>query len=249
MRYFIKLSYDGSAYNGWQSQPHEGTITVQGTVNNALQTLLRDTSIDILGCGRTDTGVHAKGYYAHFDTQMVIETEQLLFKVNRFLPDDIVIHSIKEVAQDYHARFDAVSRSYHYAMHVSKDPFAINSFYYHYALPNVDTLNTVAALFIKYQDFTAFCKANSGNLSNFCKVTECYWKQEGHTFIFKISANRFLRGMIRLIVGASLNVDRGALQISEVEDALKNGNRLSKDWSVPGHGLILYDIKYPYEVF
>jgi tRNA pseudouridine38-40 synthase len=193
--------------------------------------------------------VHAQDYIAHFDTSLFIEDGQLKFKLNRFLPNDIVIHKLWEVNPENHARFDAISRSYKYKLHISKDPFAFHSFYYNYAVPKLVTLNEVANLFTRYTDFTAFCKTNSGNSSNICKITECYWTQNGDHFIFNITANRFLRGMIRLLIGASLNVDRGTISIQDVEIALSKGSRLSKDWSVPGHGLTLYGIKYPYEVF
>lgn len=242
------MSYDGTAYNGWQSQPTASGSTVQGTIQNALRTLLRDPIIEIVGCGRTDTGVHAKEFTAHFDLSQPIHTEDITYRLNKFLPLDIVIHKIVEVSTESHARFDAISRSYVYRLHIEKNPFNFHSFYYPYKTPNVEVLNKVASEMTRAKDFTAFCKTNSNNQTNICHITNCYWDSDGNNFEFKVSADRFLRGMIRLMVGACLNVDRGALTLDEVIESLAKGERLSRDWSVPGHGLTLLNIKYPYIV-
>ncbi len=244
-RYFIKLSYCGTAYNGWQSQPHKGTKTVQDAIEKALGTYLRQT-IDITGCGRTDTGVHAKDYYAHFDSETVGDIDTLIYRVNKILPNDIAIHDIIKVHDAAHARFDASSRSYQYHLHTSKSPFADRSYYYFYDQPNVEILNDAASILLEYTDFTTFCKVNSDVHTMNCDIKECYWEQHGEHFTFHITADRFLRGMIRLIVGMCLQVSRGKLTIDEVRKALEEKRRIGQDWSVPAIGLVLCDIKYPY---
>lgn len=244
-RYFIKLSYCGTAYNGWQSQPHKGTKTVQDAIEKALGTYLRQT-IDITGCGRTDTGVHAKDYYAHFDSETVGDIDTLIYRVNKILPNDIAIHDIIKVHDEAHARFDASSRSYQYHLHTSKSPFADRSYYYFYDQPNVEILNDAASILLEYTDFTTFCKVNSDVHTMNCDIKECYWEQHGEHFTFHITADRFLRGMIRLIVGMCLQVSRGKLTIDEVRKALEEKRRIGHDWSVPALGLVLCDIKYPY---
>ncbi|MBK8624612.1 MAG: tRNA pseudouridine(38-40) synthase TruA [Saprospiraceae bacterium] len=244
-RYFIKLSYCGTAYNGWQSQPHKGTKTVQDAIEKALGTYLRQT-IDITGCGRTDTGVHAKDYYAHFDSETVGDIDTLIYRVNKILPNDIAIHDIIKVHDAAHARFDASSRSYQYHLHTSKSPFADRSYYYFYDQPNVEILNDAASILLEYTDFTTFCKVNSDVHTMNCDIKECYWEQHGEHFAFHITADRFLRGMIRLIVGMCLQVSRGKLTIDEVRKALEEKRRIGQDWSVPAIGLVLCDIKYPY---
>lgn len=246
-RYFIRLSYDGSAYNGWQSQPHLGTKTVQSTIENALSTFLREP-IKLTGCGRTDTGVHALDYYAHFDFLQTFVEDTLIYRMNKILPVDIAIHSIFKVEADAHARFDAISRSYEYHLHTSKTPFAVRSYYYVYEKPDLELLNEAAKLLLHYSDFTTFCKLNSDVSTKICKLTSCYWEQSGEAFVFKITADRFLRGMIRLIVGMCLQVARGKLTLDEVKDALEGNRRIGLDWSVPAIGLVLKDIKYPYFV-
>lgn len=244
-RYFIKLSYCGTAYNGWQKQPHKNTSTVQGTLEDSLFTYLR-SKIELTGCGRTDTGVHAMDYYAHFDFQTLEDVKSIIFRLNKILPSDISIQDIISMHDDAHARFDAVSRSYQYHLHTFKSPFADRSFYYHYGVPDLDMLNEAAALILKYVDFTTFCKANTDVNTMFCKITESYWEQHGEHYVYKVTADRFLRGMIRLIVGMCLQVARKKLTLTDVAQALESKQRLNLDWSVPAIGLTLYDIKYPY---
>jgi tRNA pseudouridine38-40 synthase len=244
-RYFIKISYCGTAYNGWQSQPHRSTKTVQETLEQALFTYLRE-EVQLTGCGRTDTGVHAKDYYAHFDINVLDDISTIKYRVNKILPHDIAIHDIIPVENHAHARFDAMSRSYQYHLHTSKSPFADRSFYYIYETPKLEVLNQAAGILVKYRDFTTFCKVNSDVHTMDCVITESFWEQHGDQFIYTITANRFLRGMIRLIVGMCLEVARGKVTLLEVEEALEQKRRLQQDWSVPAIGLTLFDIKYPY---
>lgn len=244
-RYFIRLSYCGTSYNGWQNQPHEGTVTIQSTIEIALGKLL-GAKTDITGCGRTDTGVHARDYMAHFDTDQTIEAETVIYRLNKMLPQDISIHEVKRVADSAHARFDALSRSYEYHLHTAKSPFAVHSFYYTYDKPDIEVLNEAAAIIMEYRDFSTFCKLHTDAKTMICHVTESYWIKNDDQYIYRISADRFLRGMIRLIVGMCLNVARGKIRIEDVHQALKNKQRTGHDWSVPANGLILCDIRYPY---
>lgn len=246
-RYFIRLSYCGSAYNGWQSQPHPRTVTIQDTIESVLSTLLRQ-KITIVGCGRTDTGVHAKDYIAHFDIDIDIDREKLVYKSNKLLPKDIAIHEILTVRSDAHARFDAISRSYQYNLHTAKSPFEPFSFYYIYERPNLEKLNTAAGLLLNYTDFTSFCKLHSDVKTMHCKLTQSHWVQDGDKFMYQVTSDRFLRGMIRLIVGMCLNVSRGKLNLDTVKHTLETQSKLPLEWSVPAEGLILTDIKYAPEI-
>jgi tRNA pseudouridine38-40 synthase len=232
-------------YNGWQNQPHEGTATIQNEIEKSLSLLLR-SPIGIIGCGRTDTGVHASNYFAHFDSEPLADIGTLIHRLNRMLPDDIVIHDILPMSDTAHARFDAISRSYIYTLHTSKSPFAFNSFYYTYEKPDLLLLNQAAGLMTEFEDFTTFCKLNSDVRTMICKISESYWEQNGDQYVYRITADRFLRGMIRLIVGMCLNVSRGKLSPDEVREAIRNKQRTGQDWSVPASGLMLCDIRYPY---
>ncbi|MBC7883886.1 MAG: tRNA pseudouridine(38-40) synthase TruA [Saprospiraceae bacterium] len=244
-RYFLKLSFCGEKYNGWQSQPHLGTKCVQSTIEQALEVYLRQ-KIQITGCGRTDTGVHAIDYYAHFDFIGDLVKNSFLFRLNKILPGDIAIHDIIQVHDDAHARFDATSRSYHYFLHTIKSAFSPHSFYYIYGIPDLDRLNEVANELMKFNDFTTFCKVNTDVSTMICRIYESKWVKEKDQFIYKITADRFLRGMIRLIVGMTLNVTRGKLTLEEVKHALGQKMRTGHDWSVPADGLFLCNVKYPY---
>ncbi len=244
-RYFIRLSYCGTRYNGWQSQPHAGTVCIQPTIEAALTQFLR-SSISIVGCGRTDTGVHAMDYYAHFDHEDIGDITQLVYRLNKILPADIAIHSVHKVHENAHTRFDAISRSYVYHLHTVKTPFRPNSFYYRYSHPDLDILNEAAALIMEFTDFSTFCKLHTDVNTMNCKITESKWIKNGDAYEYHVTSDRFLRGMIRLIVGMCLNVARGKLSLAEVSKALENKDRTGHDWSVPAEGLFLHSIRYPY---
>ena len=243
-RYFIKLSYCGTAYHGWQQQPGDKETTVQRVLSHALCTYLRQ-DVGLIGCGRTDTGVHARDYVAHFDSGVLDDIPTLIHRLNRMLPPDIAVYDIVRVRDEAHARFDAISRSYEYNLHTIKSPFAQHSFYYTYKKPDVDVLNAAAARLLHYSDFYTFCKTNTDVQTTFCRLTQSEWVQLGDQYIYRVSADRFLRGMIRLIVGMCLNVDRGRFSLDDLGHALESRMRLSDDWSVPAHGLFLCDIRYP----
>ena len=242
-RYFIRLSYCGTAYNGWQSQPHAQTKTIQRTIEHVLTTLIRK-EVAIVGCGRTDTGVHAKNYVAHVDIPNGIDIKNLVYRANKLLPGDIAIHEIIPVTGQAHARFDAISRSYEYHLHTAKSPFEPFSYYYYYDEPDLEKLNAAASLLPKYTDFTTFCKLHSDVHTMNCKLTESIWIKNGDTYIYKVTSDRFLRGMIRLVAGMCLQVSRGKLTLDDVRYAMDKRCRLPQDWSVPAIGLVLCDIRY-----
>jgi len=245
MRYFIHLSYRGTNYFGWQIQPQD--VTIQGTIESALSTIL-NSKISITGCGRTDTGVHAKQYVAHFDNPKTLP-EGFLPRLNKFLPKDIAIHSLEQVHPDKHARFDAYHRAYEYHLDFEKNPFGIDTAYYFYAAPKLDIarMQEACALLMTYEEFFPFCKTHHDAKTLICHLTRCEWVvvEEGKKLVFHIAANRFLRGMVRLIVGMSLNVGLGKISIAEVKAAMDEQRMLEKSLSVPAHGLYLRDIRYP----
>lgn len=246
MRYFIKLSYLGTNYNGYQIQPNDPSV--QETIQEALSKVLR-TDIEITGCGRTDAGVHAKDYIAHFDTGQKIPAD-FLKRINKCLPDDIVIASLSEVKEDAHARFDAIHRAYEYHIVFSKNPFEINTAYQFPFVKELDfeKLQAAAALLLNYTDFFTFCKTNTQVKTTLCTLMRSEWKiyEEEKRMVFHIAANRFLRGMVRLIVGMCLNVAIGKVSLEEVKQAMEDKVRLSKSLSVPPDGLYLVDIRYAY---
>ena len=244
MRYFAEIAYNGANYNGWQVQPN--APSVQATIEDALSTIL-NTPTQIVGCGRTDTGVHAKNYYAHFDFEGAFPLA-FLNRVNKYLPKDIVIYDFKSVANDAHARFDAYARSYEYHIVTSKNPFEIKTSWDFYAAKTLDIvqLQAAAALLLQYNAFAPFCKTHSDAKTMICEVTQSKWEIKDDRLIFHITANRFLRGMVRLIVGMCINVSLGKLTLEQVKQALDTQSKLPKSYSVPPNGLFLTNIKYPY---
>lgn len=242
-RYFIQLSYNGTNYHGWQVQPN--AITVQGELNKALSTIL-NTPIHVVGCGRTDTGVHASNFYAHFDYQAetAIDVDKLAFRLNRFLPYDIAIQRIFEVPNDAHTRFDAVSRTYHYYITLEKNPFRNNS---HWQIPydlDVEKMNEAAQTLFDYEDFTSFSKLHTDVKTNNCTILFAEWQKNDNELVFMIKANRFLRNMVRAIVGTLVEVGRGKLSIAEFRQIIESKNRCNAGASVPGKGLFLSEIAY-----
>jgi tRNA pseudouridine38-40 synthase len=247
MRYFVRLSYKGTAYFGWQRQPNQ--ISVQEILEDCFSLVLR-TNIEVVGCGRTDTGVHAKDYVLHFDSIYPVK-EDFVYKCNKILPKDIVIHHIEKVAPESHARFDAISRSYVYYLTTVKDPFLIDtSWYYPYDdVTDWSLVQSAAKILLDYKEFFPFCKSNTDVHTMRCEVRVSHWEQDQSNpaiWCYHIEADRFLRGMIRLIVGMCLSVGRGQMDIDQVHYALQHQQRLSKSLSVPANGLFLRDIRYPY---
>jgi len=243
MRYSIKLSYRGADFCGWQIQPD--APSVQGTLEKALATLLR-APVSVTGAGRTDTGVNAIGYIAHFDAAGELDTGQLCYKLNAILPDSIAIQEIQKVSDDFHARFSATRREYTYFLHRVKDPFA-EKFSYLYCYPDVDfeAMNKAASLLLGKRDFSCFEKTGGDNRTSVCTIFEAGWfkKDEEHWY-FRIAADRFLRNMVRAIVGTLLEVGRGKRSPESILELLRSGNRCSAGESVPGHALFLSKIEY-----
>jgi tRNA pseudouridine38-40 synthase len=243
MRYFATISYQGTNYKGWQIQPHD--TTVQETIEQRLSTLLRKET-KIVGCGRTDTGVHAKGYVLHFDAEEAFEST-LLYKINRMLPSDVVFHKVEEVAPTAHARFDANYRAYNYYIGAKKNPFNIDTVYHYPFFEKLDRakMQAAAKLLLEYKEFTPFCKSHSDAKTMNCDLHQSEWVFNEEEMVFHIAANRFLRGMVRLIVGMCLNVGLGKVRIETVREAMENQRLLEKSLSAPPHGLFLMDIRYP----
>ncbi|WP_378177660.1 tRNA pseudouridine(38-40) synthase TruA [Aquimarina sp. SS2-1] len=242
MRYFLELSYNGTPYHGWQRQPN--AISVQEVLENALSTLLR-IKTDIVGAGRTDTGVHARQIMAHFDSLIELDTVQLKYKLNSILPPEIAIQNVSLVKQDAHARFDAVSRSYEYVVTVSKDPFNINGAYYLKRDLDIDLMNDAAKLLLNYTNFKCFSKSKTDVKTYNCNITNAIWEKKGDIVVFKISANRFLRNMVRAIVGTLIEIGEHKLDIDDLKNIIKSENRSEAGYSVPAHGLYLTEVQYP----
>jgi tRNA pseudouridine38-40 synthase len=231
-RYFIELAYDGTNYHGWQVQ--QNAVSVQELLNKALSTLLRQ-SIETIGCGRTDTGVHAKEYFAHFDALQSSEGEVNLRGLNALLP-----HA------DAHARFDATLRSYEYHIHFEKNPFLNGYSWLLRDRPNLELMNKAATVIMEYIDFSCFSKSNTQVKTNNCKIAKAVWEQTDNGIIFKISADRFLRNMVRAIVGTLLLVGKEEIKPEEIRDIIESKNRSNAGMSVPACGLYLTEVKYPY---
>lgn len=247
-RYFAELSYNGTPYHGWQSQPN--AITVQELLDGALSTLLREKT-ETVGCGRTDTGVHAKKFFAHFDASgdiagPAIAGFNFLNSLNALLPWDISVKRIYSVNSDAHARFDAVMRSYQYYIHFHKDPFKHNFSWLLRDVPDIAAMNSAAAILMNYTDFSCFSKSNTQVLTNNCTVTEARWTQETDGIVFHISANRFLRNMVRAIVGTLIQVGKGIYPPQELHEIIRSKKRSNAGASVPACGLYLTDVRYPY---
>lgn len=241
-RYFIRLGYRGAPFHGWQIQPN--AISVQETVETALSTVLR-IPVSIVGAGRTDTGVNARNMYAHFDFDGILpDIGRLLISLNRLVGRDIAIYDIFRVADDAHARFDATERTYKYFVTFEKNPFFYPLCLY---CPNgldLNKMNEAAKLLLSTEDFTSFAKLHSDAKTNICKVTGAEWTQEGNMAVFTISADRFLRNMVRAIVGTLVEVGRGKMSIDEFHKVIERKDRCLAGQSMPGEALFLWDIKY-----
>jgi tRNA pseudouridine38-40 synthase len=244
MRYFLTLSYLGTHYNGWQVQPN--AVSVQATLESALATILRQ-AIGVAGCGRTDAGVHARYYVAHFDADGEIP-HAFLQSLNSLLPKDIAVHGYRAVEPDAHARYDAYERSYEYHIALRKDPFSTETawFFPQHEKLDITKMQAVADLLLQYAVFFPFCKTDSSTEGYGCEMKMAFWeyKPEEYRLVFHITANRFLRGMVRLIVGACINAGLGKIRIEEVKSALDDQKPLKKSLSVPPQGLFLTGVKY-----
>jgi tRNA pseudouridine38-40 synthase len=246
MRYFFEIAYNGTSYNGWQSQ-HNAT-GVQTIVENALSKLLRE-EIKIVGSGRTDTGVHCEQQFFHTEIEHEFEFDVLMLKLNSFLPKDVVINSIKKVKPDASARYDAIERTYRYQITRKKNPF-LDGLAWHFFKPvDVDAMNRAADLLLGEHDFECFSKVKTDVNHFLCTIKKASWKEEGEMLMFTITANRFLRGMVRAIVGTLLDVGTGKSSIKELQQILQSRDRKKAGANVPSMGLYLTKVKYPTEVF
>lgn len=242
----MELAYKGTCYSGWQIQPN--ATTVQQTIETALSTILRE-EISVVGCGRTDAGVHAWQHFAHFNCKEKLDQRKLAYKLNNLLPNDISIHSIRKTHEDAHARFDATSRSYCYQISQQKSPFLFDYCYFTNESLDLSTLNDGAAILIGKHDFQSFSKVKT-EVNNFiCEVFTASWESRDNLLIFNISANRFLRGMIRTIVGTLLDVGKNKTSLETFKNIIQAKDRTKAGKSVPAKGLFLNTINYPEAIF
>lgn len=255
MRYSVTLSYDGSGFSGWQIQPNADSV--QEALERALSLALREP-VSVTGAGRTDAGVNAIGYVAHFDASQPFREEELSCKLNAILPVSVIIHEVKIVPEDFHARFDARLRRYNYFIHRRKDPFA-GKYSYLYTYPlDVDAMNMACQYLLGEHDFSCFEKSGGNSKTSICTISEAFWKpytpahagimeypcKDGDYLVFTVSANRFLRNMVRAIVGTLLDIGRGRYPVNHMQEVLTSGNRSAAGESVPGHALFLSKVEY-----
>jgi len=247
-RYFIYLSFKGTSYHGWQVQPN--SVTVQKIVDEALSTILNE-KISTIGAGRTDTGVHAKVFCAHFDTSVsdLTARKNLIYRLNRYLPKDISVTKLTRVTKDAHARFSAISRTYRYNISKVKDPFWEETSWYLHGRTDINAMNEVCGLLLNYSDFTSFARLHSDNKTNLCKVFYAVWEMADNRMVFTIKADRFLRNMVRAIVGTMVDVGAGKMSLSQFEGILLAKDRCKAGKSAPARGLHLVDIEYPDNIF
>ncbi len=246
MKYFLELSYNGTSYHGWQRQPN--AISVQEVLEDSLSTILRDKT-DVIGAGRTDAGVHAKQIMAHFDCRGILDIDQFKYKLNAILPTEIAIQNIRRVQENAHARFDAVSRSYEYHITLIKDPFSICKSYYFKKPLDLDLMNEAAKLLLNYTNFKCFSKSKTDVKTYNCTITNAIWENHGNQLVFKISANRFLRNMVRAIVGTLIEIGEHKLNKEDLIAIIKSEDRSQAGYSVPAHGLYLTAVEYPNNIY
>lgn len=242
MRYFIHLAYDGTRYHGWQIQPNG--ISVEGEIELRLSTLLRQP-IDIVGAGRTDAGVHARHMVAHFDFEDGGDTKQLCYRLNRMMPPDICIYKIEKVADDLHARFSATSRTYHYYISTKRNPFNRQyTWLCHYDL-DFELMNQAAEILMEYKDFASFCKSHTDVKTTLCNIIEAKWiKDDEGCYYFRIKANRFLRNMVRAVVGTLVEIGRHRLSLDDFRNVIEGKKRTMAGESMPANALFLERIEY-----
>lgn len=242
MRYFIQFSYFGKAYHGWQKQPN--AITVQQVLEQGLSMLLR-SQISVMGAGRTDTGVHAKEMYAHFDYDEITNIVDLAHRLNNYLPDDIAVKSIFKVQPETHARFDALERTYEYWIVQKKNPFYSDAAYFVWSSLDITAMNVAATILMEFEDFECFSKSNTDVRTYLCKIKKAVWQVKEDKLVFTITADRFLRNMVRAIVGTLLEVGLGKIKPEAISAIIKSKDRGKAGTSVPAKALYLTKVLYP----
>lgn len=246
IRYFMRLSFNGRDFHGWQIQQNANSI--QQEVNSALSLLFK-REIETIGCGRTDTGVHALKFFLHFNFTKLQNITDLIHQLNAILPSSIAVHSIFQVADDAHARFSATSRTYQYKIYQKKNPFKREVAYFFSPTIDIQKMNSVAVLLYKQKDFSAFSKAHTQTFTNNCSISFAVFEEATDEIVFTITADRFLRNMVRAIVGTLLQVGMNKINEADFLRILNSGNRSEAGMSVPAHGLFLTDITYPFSLF
>ena len=246
MRYFFTIAYKGTNYHGWQKQPN--ALGVQQKVEEVFSTILNQ-KVEIVGSGRTDSGVHASAQVFHLDLFTDMEAEQFLYKANKMLPHDVALRQVRKVKQEAHARFDAIKRAYKYHIVTEKNPFAQDQAYFFTQSLSIDQMNEASKKLLNFHDFESFSKVKTDVHTFNCDIFEAYWKQEQEVLVFYIQANRFLRGMVRAIVGTLLEVGQNKITVEDFEDIIKAKNRKSAGRAVPAHGLYLTEVQYPKDIY
>ena len=244
-RYFIEIMYDGSNYHGWQIQPN--SMTVQEQLENAISTVLGE-KIGVMGAGRTDTGVHAKQFFGHFDFSSNLIDSNIVYRLNSFLPNDICVKSIFEVKPDVHSRFDATSRTYEYIIYSANNPFLVDRAYFLHKSLDLDLMNIASSRLFDFIDFTSFSKLHTQTKTNNCTIKKALWQHRNDTIVFTIEADRFLRNMVRAIVGTLIDVGLGKLSIEDFVQVIKSKDRSRAGTSVPAHALYLTQVTYPKDI-
>jgi len=241
------MAYKGTRFHGWQVQPN--AVSVQECLEKALSTITRET-IAVTGAGRTDTGVHASYFVAHFDSSKThLDHPDFTHKLNSFLKKDMSVFGLSKVDPEAHARFDALSRTYQYHINIQKDPFSVETSWYFFRQPTVDTMNEACRILFDYIDFTSFSKLHTDVKTNNCKIIQAEWIQQNYNLVFTVKADRFLRNMVRAMVGTLLEVGLGKMDLAAFRSVIERKDRGAAGLSVPAHGLFLTDIEYPESIF
>lgn len=245
MRYFLELAYHGAAFHGWQRQPE--AVSVQEKVEEALSVIIRQPT-EVVGAGRTDAGVHARELFAHFDSEQELG-EELVFKMNSMLPKEIAVKAIHRMQDQAHARFDALSRSYEYEIVCKKDPFTLGSAYWVKRELDVEAMNRAAELLLGYSNFKCFSRSRTDVRTYNCKLVYAFWEERGDKLVFCIKADRFLRNMVRAIVGTLLEIGLGKMEVEQMHQIIQSEDRTRAGASAPAHGLYLTKVEYPKDLF
>ncbi|ALJ04535.1 pseudouridine synthase [Pseudalgibacter alginicilyticus] len=245
MRYFIELSYNGSAYHGWQFQPN--AITVQEVIEKSLSVLLKEKT-PIMGAGRTDAGVHASQMFAHFDTHVVFDEAEITYKLNLYLPKDVAIHTIFKVKDKAHARFNALSRTYLYRVSLKKNVFTFDGAYYIKQDLDIEAMKKATKILFEYKDFQCFSKVKTDVKTYNCTIMKAEWSFKNDELQFVIQADRFLRNMVRAIVGTMIHIGQRKIKIDDLHTIIQSKNRSEAGFSVPAHALYLTEVAYPNDI-